>query len=128
MATLTIKHRDDEITLPWGANYDYKRVPGSVTIVIGCVGGTLPQSGGSALAKGSIGVEFDVCPDGSINLRGTGIGDGNSYMHIVTSDGPPTDAQVTALKSRPFGAGAGRSVIAWASGEDAAKKAARYHD
>ena len=96
--------------------------------MIGCVGGTLGQPG-IALRGGSIGVEFDVCPDGTIQIRQVGVGDDNSYMHIVCKDDqPPTDAQIATLKSKPFGGGAGRDVIAWASGESAAKIAAAYHD
>lgn len=123
MTEITIKPtRGEPITLTWGKNYNYKRVPGSVTIAIGAVGGA------SAQGCGSIGAEFDICPDGSIQMRSVGAGDGNSYMHVVTADGAPTASQIAALKARPYGAGAGRSVIAWASGEGAAKQAERYHD
>lgn len=130
MTEISIKsHGGDPITLQWGPNHGYKRVPGSITIVVGCVGSTHDVPCGSALRRGSIGVEFDICPDGSIQNRGCGIGDGNNYMHIVTGgETQPTAAQIAAIKARPFGASAGRDVIAWARGEAAAKIAERYND
>lgn len=118
--TITNPRSGLTLTLPLGKNYAYRRVPGSVTISIGGVCGT-------NVTGCPIAVEFDVCPDGSLQLRSVLPGHDNGFAHLVIADAPPTSAQIATIKSKPYGAASGRSLMAWAEGDAAVKIAEAYH-
>lgn len=126
MTTITIRNDilcPHGVTLPCGRNNAYRRAPGAVTLKIG----NLLHSG--------LAVEFDLDPDGSLNIRSVlPSKSDNSYIHFAIEPTElPTEGQKRALMrcqlgiERIYGSGVGAPVMRWA-GMTADAASAQYGD